>query len=550
MVQNRHKRVFMKWSRLLHLKLMVFIVALCAIHTTSVAQQVTASLDTTTIRIGEEIRYSMEVVADSTDLIVFPDGQTFSPLEVIESYKIDTTFEQAKYRLIKKYGLTQFDSGSYTIPPQRVMYNDKALVTDSFQVEVRNVPVDTTQQRMFDIKPAMEVKRPPFNWIALLLWLVPLLIIGAGLFWYFRRKKRKEEAEQQLPPYEEAITALHELDNSPYLKERKSKEYYSHLTEIVKRYLDREVDDIALEATTGELISRLQMHKDAGHFDFDTNTLRKLEEILRRADLVKFAKMEQAEGQAISDRKSIEEIINETEEAIPEPTEEELQADLEYQEAQRRKRQRRKWIYAGVGVLVAIVLAGAIYGSLTGFDNLRDKVFGNEMRELAEGRWYKSEYGSPQIIIETPEILVRKVDSTGKGTTFETGALTEPFYISVSTVSLQVEQKVGLEQAMDVALETLEERGATNLLVKREAFETQKGITGLKAFGKLNVKVSEDKILNVDSHYELLLFAQPGYLQQILLVYQDDGKYAEGIQERILNSVELEVPASSQTVTQ
>ncbi|WP_203294885.1 BatD family protein [Luteirhabdus pelagi] len=540
----------MKWSRLLHLKLMVFIVALCAIHTTSVAQQVTASLDTTTIRIGEEIRYSMEVVADSTDLIVFPDGQTFSPLEVIESYKIDTTFEQAKYRLIKKYGLTQFDSGSYTIPPQRVMYNDKALVTDSFQVEVRNVPVDTTQQRMFDIKPAMEVKRPPFNWIALLLWLVPLLIIGAGLFWYFRRKKRKEEAEQQLPPYEEAITALHELDNSPYLKERKSKEYYSHLTEIVKRYLDREVDDIALEATTGELISRLQMHKDAGHFDFDTNTLRKLEEILRRADLVKFAKMEQAEGQAISDRKSIEEIINETEEAIPEPTEEELQADLEYQEAQRRKRQRRKWIYAGVGVLVAIVLAGAIYGSLTGFDNLRDKVFGNEMRELAEGRWYKSEYGSPQIIIETPEILVRKVDSTGKGTTFETGALTEPFYISVSTVSLQVEQKVGLEQAMDVALETLEERGATNLLVKREAFETQKGITGLKAFGKLNVKVSEDKILNVDSHYELLLFAQPGYLQQILLVYQDDGKYAEGIQERILNSVELEVPASSQTVTQ
>ena len=260
--------------------------------------------------------------------------------------------------------------------------------------------------------------------------------------------------------------------------------------------------------------------------------------------------MEQAEGQAISDRKSIEEIINETEEAIPEPTEEELHADLEYQEAQRRKRQRRKWIYAGVGVLVAVVLAGAIYGSLTGFDNLRDKVFGNEMRELAEGRWYKSEYGSPQIIIETPEVLVRKIDSTGKGTTFETGALMEPFYISVSTVPLQVEQKIGLEQAMDVALETLEERGATNLLVKREAFETQKGITGLKAFGKLNVKVSEDRILDVDSHYELLLFAQPGYLQQILLVYQDDGKYAEGIQERILNSVELEVPASSQTVTQ
>ncbi len=76
-------------------------------------------------------------------------------------------------------------------------------------------------------------------------------------FILFRRKKRKEAAEKQLPPYEEAIVALKTLDNTQLLKENKSKEYYSSLTEIVKRYLDREVDEAALESTSDELITRL-----------------------------------------------------------------------------------------------------------------------------------------------------------------------------------------------------------------------------------------------------------------------------------------------------
>ena len=76
--------------------------------------QVTSSIDSTNIKIGEEIRYTIEVQVDSTDIVIFPEGQTFAPLEMVDSYKIDTTFEQAKYRLIKKYGLTQFDSGKYT----------------------------------------------------------------------------------------------------------------------------------------------------------------------------------------------------------------------------------------------------------------------------------------------------------------------------------------------------------------------------------------------------------------------------------------------------
>ena len=48
-------------------------------------------IDTTKIRIGEQINYKINVETDSTSLVVFPEGQTFLPLESVEALKIDTT---------------------------------------------------------------------------------------------------------------------------------------------------------------------------------------------------------------------------------------------------------------------------------------------------------------------------------------------------------------------------------------------------------------------------------------------------------------------------
>ena len=58
---------------------------LLLVSTTGVLGQVSTRIDTTSIRIGEEIQYTITVEADSTDLVLFPEGQTFLPLEVIES---------------------------------------------------------------------------------------------------------------------------------------------------------------------------------------------------------------------------------------------------------------------------------------------------------------------------------------------------------------------------------------------------------------------------------------------------------------------------------
>ena len=512
--------------------------------------QVSSSIDTTQIRIGEEIIYSIQVEVDSTALVLFPEGQSFDPLEVIDSYDIDTTRLQDKIRLIKKYGLTQFDSGSYTLPSQRVVINNKSFNTDSVNLEVFNVLVDTTKQKMFHIKPAFEVEEPGFDFEKLLYWIVPiLLIIGIVAFLFFRRRKRKKtESAKQLPPYEEAIEALKVLDHSHFLENDNSKSYYSSLTEILKRYIGREVDDAALESTSNELIDRLILHKDAGSFDFDTETINKIDKILKRADLIKFAKMKELEGQAKTDRTVVEDIINETKEIIPEPTEEELLKNKLYLEELRRKQLKRKRIKIVLTAFASVIIAAVIFGSIKGFDELKDKTLGNEMRNLSEGRWIKSEYGSPLIVIETPRVLVRTVDSLvpksvliKRKSLFTYGHINDLLYIRVSTIKFNQEQKLELESSLDMSLELLEKAGAKNLVVKREDFETENGIKGIKAYGDFHVQVSGNKLLKNKNSYELLLFAQENGLQEVLVVYEGDSRFSEAIKDRIINSIELEI---------
>jgi len=512
--------------------------------------QVSSSIDTTLIRIGEEIIYSIQVEVDSTALVLFPEGQSFNPLEVIDSYDIDTTRLQDKIRLIKKYGLTQFDSGSYTLPSQRVVINNKPFNTDSINLEVFNVLLDTTKQKMFHIKPAFEVEESGFDFEKLFYWIVPiLLIVGIIAFLFFRRRKRKKmELAKQLPPYEEAIEALKVLDHSHFLENDNSKSYYSSLTEILKRYIGREIDDAALESTSNELIDRLILHKDAGSFDFDAETINKIDKILKRADLIKFAKMKELEGQAKTDRTVVEDIINETKEIIPEPTQEELLKNKLYLEELRKKQLKRKRIKIVLTAFASVIIAAVIFGSIKGFDELKDKTLGNKMRNLSEGRWIKSEYGSPLIVVETPRVLVRTVDSLvpkslliKRKSLFTYGHINDQLYIRVSTIKFNQEQKLELESSLDMSLVLLEKAGAKNLVVKREDFETENGIKGIKAYGDFYVQVSGDKLLKKRSSYELLLFAQENGLQEVLVVYKDDSRFTKAIKDRIINSIELEI---------
>ncbi len=520
----------------------------------SQAQQVKGTIDSTSIRIGAQITYEFQVEADAKDLVIFPEGQTFSPLEMIESYKVDTSFAGAKMSLIKRYGLTQFDSGSYTIPRQLVTINQQPFYTDSIAVEVNNVQVDTTKQGLYDIKDIVEVDHATSKvWEYLLYFLIIALLIGVFLYFIIRRSRKKAEAERKLPPFEQALFSLRKLDEEFKEPARGieqheiTKAYYSKLTDIVRRYLDEEVYSRSMESTSAELIDKLLQEKQLGKIDLSKETILKLDQILKRADLSKFARMSPRSGQAEADRIVAEEIVKETKEAIPAPTEEELMRDAAYREALAKRRKHRLIISGIVGVFTILVLATGILIAVKGFDFVKDNFIGHPSKDLLEGEWVRSEYGYPPVIVSTPRILERNdipipdsLRTQMDMSTFTYGSLIDQFYVVVNNTRYGGNQEADLEKATQGFISTLEASGAKNLIVKTEEYTTPEGTKGLRVFGSGAFPDALNNKKFSPGTYEMLLFTAPGVLQQVLVAWRDDDKYAIDMAARIINSVELQ----------
>jgi len=170
----------------------------------SAQSSVSASIDSASIKIGEQIRYKIEVETKPEDLVVFPEGETFSPLELVESLDPDTIRQNGNYRLLKEYFLTQFDSGKYVIPSQEVLIKNNSFYTDSIAVEVNDVVVDTTKQKLYPLKPSVEVD-PGFSIPDWLWWLLGIFLVAGLIAFLIIRRKKKGAREAELPPYEQAM---------------------------------------------------------------------------------------------------------------------------------------------------------------------------------------------------------------------------------------------------------------------------------------------------------------------------------------------------------
>jgi cbb3-type cytochrome oxidase subunit 3 len=503
------------------------------------AQEVSASVDTTTIKIGEQITYKLAVETNREDLVVFPEGQSFSPLEMIEAFAIDTSEISDRYRLTREYALTQFDSGRYTIPRQRVLINDREFRTDSFSVEVNDVVVDTTKQKMFPIKPAVEVP-PAFGIPTWLWWLLGLILLGVVGYLLYRSRKKRKEAAKQLPPYERALFELKQLDDSHLLEQREIKEYYSQLSAAVRRYLDGEIYDHALESTTNELITYLEAERDKGKLKLENTTISRLKEILERADLAKFANTKPDVLTAKEDRSRVENVINDTKASIPQPTEEELLRDREYRERLERKKKVKKIIF-GIVAVVLLISAGVAYLiSTRGIEYFTDTYIGNSSKEMLESDWISSEYGTPSVTIATPDVLVRNVnDSVGMAQgkeTFNYGSLDASLFVNVST--RPANKDFDVELAVEEVYAYLEANGAKNIITKQEDYETLNGAPGFKIFGTMSLQ-KDEKSQPVSKEYTILNFGMGEGFQQVVVIYNENDKYADEIAQRITSSVEL-----------
>ncbi len=518
-------------------------------------KQVITSIDTTKNKIGAEFKVTIKTSVDTLSKVVFPNLKNFGALEVIQSYPIDTVKNNNRYELVKKYGLTQFDSGKYTIPSIKILINNTPFLTDSIPVEVSNVVVDTLKQKMYDIKPIAEVTSSK-SWIwKLLLVLLLLAGIGAFVYWFLKKRQTKKIEEDLFKtPIEKATNLLNKLEKKELWQKGEIKAYYSELTDIARNYIEEAIDIPAMESTTSELIEGLRITSQKKKMGLSQETIENLERVLKQADLVKFAKSKPLDFEITEDRKKIEKAIITLDKSIPvviENQEELLLNELQRQEQLKLQLQkkRKNRILTALGFVLGAILGILLFFIVTkGFDFVKDTILGNQSKELLEGEWVYSEYGNPSVKIETPKVLHRidiskSLPKEGMALikemqSFAYGTLLDNLYIMVSTIKYKQNGELDLSKSIEGSIQGIEAQGAQNMIVKQDEFLTKEGIKGLKGYGTFskidNITKSSTKI-----YYEILLFSQEGGLQQIMMMHKEGDQYANQISERILNSVEL-----------
>lgn len=532
-------------------KLVYILFLLCVAITTAQTQvktEVATTVDRDLIKIGEEVKLGISVEADLGDLIIFPEQQTMGALEVLQSYPVDSLRIADKIRLFKQYGVTQFDSGDYWVPRLEILKNDRRLKSDSILISVREVEVDTTKQGMFPIKDSVDIEdksTASYEWMWWLLLLIPVIIAVVLL----TRKREEKTYEETLQPYEWTKYRLKLLDEGSYLDNRQWKEYYTELTYIIRRYIDSKVYGHTLESTTGQLIKELKIAMSEKGMHITDKTQSRLEEILQKADLVKFAT---ASGDAISakeDRQRTMEIINNIHQVLPPPTEEELMQDARYRRKQEiKKRTRNILIGIGIGV-VALAIAMVIWSYVIGFDNVKDKVFGNSQRDLTEQTWLTSDYGMPPVQLNSPDILVRQ-DTTSLGDQFKlmstsidqfaTGNISDDFYVGVITFTLKgdgfkEDDQLPPAVVRDNMTKVLDGLGATDILMLEDEVEIN-GVKGVSLDGTYKL---DDK----DYQYEILMMANKIGIDQIIISNLKDDEenrdreYGRILRERVRSSI-------------
>lgn len=255
------------------------------------AQALSTRINTNDILIGEHIQYELKInLANSSYKIDIEIPDSIAHFDIISQDKYDTVDAQGVYTIRQNILFTSFDSGVWKFPsfPVIISFPNKAsqkLMSDSFLVRVGYSPADSTGQ-LRDIKPVMEVFVIDRSWMYIAGAVLLALLLAVLLYRYFKKRKKKTPPlfNSNLSAYEEAMKALQQLGKTPANDSVETRQYYTLLGDIFKKYYSRKANKNLMSETTGDLLILLQTHVKSPEI------ISAAAQALRCADAVKFAK--------------------------------------------------------------------------------------------------------------------------------------------------------------------------------------------------------------------------------------------------------------------
>lgn len=261
------------------------------------AQQtlVEVNIDIADIMIGEQTMLHLSVTTDKDKqlLIPLPGDMLMKGVEVLHITPPDTT-DIKNNRITIKYDLliTSFDSSLYLLPSFLAIDGRDTLYSDQVALKVSSPDVDLEHPDEFnDIK---DIWRPPFvlaDYYTLIYGILFTLFVICVIGYFIQRMRSRPEKSAiikeapKLPPHEQAMKELKEIREQKLWQQGRNKEYYTEITDTLRRYISLRYGTSVLEKTSSEILDVLRNEEPGNKEVYDL-----LKQILHLSDFVKFAK--------------------------------------------------------------------------------------------------------------------------------------------------------------------------------------------------------------------------------------------------------------------
>ena len=252
--------------------------------------QLDSRVDPAQVTVGDLIRLTLTVKADPGVEVDLPEPDPDMGEFQVLGHEVAGPVEDDGHRILTVvYTLALYKTGSFEIPPVAVGYRGEGVQAGSVRTREHSVRVESTlsddSKDILDIKGPLEIPRSLWS---LWPWFAAALGLAALIFLYLRRKGGEAPSavsrKPRLSPYDEAYRALRRLRDSGLLEEGQLKPYFTRLSEIIRRYLERRYLIQAMESTTTQLLDQLRKMSLA------LDELKLFRDFFPCCDLVKFAK--------------------------------------------------------------------------------------------------------------------------------------------------------------------------------------------------------------------------------------------------------------------
>ena len=331
-------------------KTIAIVLTFCALSL-SAQVKVESTISAMEMLVGQQVMLTVSATADEGATVTFPQ-EALLPAGVefmgaVEMPEEKTANGQVLYQ--RGYVLTSFEDTLYYIPPFTVTVDGKEYETKKLALKVLTVDVDTTDYEKY--YGPKTIQDNPFNWEldewAVPFWLSVLMLVMLAVTYYLYLRLRDNKPViarprfiKRLLPHQKAMQAIEEIKAERMQTAENPKEYYTRLTDTLRKYIEERYGFYAMEMTSSEIIDRLQQA--------DPESLNELTQLFQTADLVKFAKYSTLINENDANLVSAIDFINRTKVEVP-PEQQVIKQDLTEEEKQTKK--SRKTLKTAITIL-------------------------------------------------------------------------------------------------------------------------------------------------------------------------------------------------------